>query len=1197
MILMKGFKPPTAILPFICFGGGLIMFARLCLLLLALGGGLVVAADSGTGESDRLTGDGQDDVLKGRAGNDRLAGGAGQDELYGNRGRDHLKGGIDADALYGGAGDDRLRGGGGEDALHGGAGDDFLSGGGGDDLLAGGPGDDRLRGSKGNDRLIGDAGDDSLHGGAGRDILTGGAGADRFLLLSPAANPTEADFITDFAPAEDRLVVGHRVAELWFKSRQKGKGESEGWTRIYADRERTQVLAVLAGVFDLRDYYGARTRSGVAVPVRGLEMSWPERVRAGESIGELLQAGASVGEMVMAGVSIDDLRKTAVPMAALRPANRDRLLRAAQSINAPTVALSTAPAVAMEIQAALREQASANAPSCVLSPFAEVTRCTIALPEVVYDDSIYPADMADQSENYLVRIDSSRVFDSGDGLEYEITAGNPQTQVRHVIRPNNRKAFRNLAGYRITGDGKLYPRHVYLLSRNKDQLQSQAALEFFDLRIWNFRQYGFENHRLNLEHCTAGSYRADDDSLVEAQDCSSKLYWPAEYTHLKTDTDELTIRVTQPSTGAQKTVLLTVLPNHRAYPEPSDLSKLYSTNTKQIAPASSRGLACFAADGTKVDDCTAQLPLVARRHSPLLIGRSPDQTEKYLLRVDAKRAFRRTDNLAYEIISGNPFFLFPYYGPPGSPLHDIASPKRTSFYRLEAYQIDRRGRIHIKDAWLLGRNNHVYEHDVDQLYQTVRATARFGSDYGEEGACRRLYNSPDQDCSGLYFHHPVAYTFGRTETDTLVVRVTNKTSGAVRDITVTIEPHPRALASVTDCAHETDPLERWACINSQPLIPKRDLITTDEMREALPDDLTFPKSEYHLVNAVEFNSLDDLENMGWMPESFRNNPNVEIKDGKLRLHARPVPTGKEDGMCELDSHGWRRINSLGVFEPGAGYLEYRFTKYPRQRGHGGNLIHWSRYGYRRTGFYVDAPDRIFNYSNDTTVAGVAPVRRSRLSRRSIAKLGYIEVDFVEKWTLDHDNPGFHVFIYPRNTKQFRTYPLQPLGFSQNHPHPLVYEHPTRRTETNFIESHFRPRDFVYFRWREGKDNKDRDKYGSGIYFSNGVPTPDRYASGTFLSTYGMELLDPKDAPLTTTEQKVPITIRSFLNGRLHAMSDCTPSPHYRVCSGDFVNGAPALRLELIPGAIATRPAPCSLMKSTVFELDHIRYWQRRKPAE
>lgn len=94
-----------------------------------------------------------------------------------------------------------------------GTGSDILVGGKQNDSLFAGDGNNLLFGDDGNDYLVGGAGNDSLIGGRGIDQMLGGAGSDSFYYFSSlegadlGAGITAPDFIGDFNPAEDKLII------------------------------------------------------------------------------------------------------------------------------------------------------------------------------------------------------------------------------------------------------------------------------------------------------------------------------------------------------------------------------------------------------------------------------------------------------------------------------------------------------------------------------------------------------------------------------------------------------------------------------------------------------------------------------------------------------------------------------------------------------------------------------------------------------------------------------------------------------------------------------------------------------------------------------------------------------------------------------------------------------------------------------
>ncbi|GAB5470326.1 MAG: hypothetical protein Kilf2KO_33560 [Rhodospirillales bacterium] len=140
-----------------------------------------VSARSGTGGSDRLTGDDQVNLLIGDDGADGLFGfdgdgGSGADTLEPLSGNvNDLEGTPHSDFLseefvdrFGASGSDSLAGAEGGDRLMGASGDDLLRGFAGDDYLVGVEGEDRLEGGGGDDTLLLSSGD-RVFGSSGRD--------------------------------------------------------------------------------------------------------------------------------------------------------------------------------------------------------------------------------------------------------------------------------------------------------------------------------------------------------------------------------------------------------------------------------------------------------------------------------------------------------------------------------------------------------------------------------------------------------------------------------------------------------------------------------------------------------------------------------------------------------------------------------------------------------------------------------------------------------------------------------------------------------------------------------------------------------------------------------------------------------------------------------------------------------------------
>ena len=617
-----------------------------------------------------------------------------------------------------------------------------------------------------------------------------------------------------------------------------------------------------------------------------------------------------------------------------------------------------------EINTILKELASRE--SSVCSVFAEeaTTRCLTVLPETVYDSSDRFIDrLPEQAKKYLIRIDTSRVFEATDNLTYEIVSGSPKHTVRDIFE--GKGLIYNLSGYRITSDGKLYPKDVFLLGRNSSKYSMEGDMFNAAHRI----NYPFTEWY--LKQCLV----INDRSL----DCSNFYDYHVEHTFLRTDTDTLTIKVKNTSMNITKTVVVNVYPTPSAFPAPVATSP-------PPPPASSDGVSCLSAESKVIADCTVSLPLVAYDNSPNSITGGnfvtrPEQANRYLVRVDAENAFPAAARLSYRILSGNPHYSISHEG---------------RIVNLNGYLINPEGKVYTKDVWLLGRNRNAYELEKDQLTRILFFEwLGFRGPFIEHSRCRPVFDSDDVDCSGLHSFR-WNYTFGKNKKDTLVIRVTNQDTSEARDITVKINPHPYALRLASECASDDD-LHEWGCINAAPLIPDREFTTTDAMRNALPSDLVLDKSKYELAAATEFDSFEEMENIFHVPVWFRESDDIRIVNGKLQMLIRPVP-GSTSGKCGYSN--FKLINSNGVFEPAAGYIEYRVAKYPRIRAVGGNVFMWSRYGAEDSQFQLDLPNRVVRSNG-----------RKKVTRTDLGRLGFAEIDFMERW-FETSNPFFAIHTYP-----------------------------------------------------------------------------------------------------------------------------------------------------------------------------------------
>ena len=648
------------------------------------------------------------------------------------------------------------------------------------------------------------------------------------------------------------------------------------------------------------------------------------------------------------------------------------------------------------------------------------TPCVIQLPNIVFDSSErFSGRVPDQSGKYLVRIDASAVFPPATNISYRILSGNPTYDYRWTSPTGIKRSIR-LSGYHINSEGKLYTKDVWLLGRNSALYDDANERAIFRAINGSGRSGG---------DWTWVTWRGRCPILGSGvHDCTNLHNYQFDYTFNRTDTDVLVIEVKNRDTGEQREITVHINPSPDSSPSPRRVS-----SDEPITPAPSTGLSCFSASAERINNCTQNLPLVVRENAERFWW--INQPDNYFVRVDASNAFPASNRLSYTILSGNPTYTY----------EKTLSSGIKQIIDLAAYGINSEGEIYPKDVWLLGRNQNIYARERDQLESVHRSFAI------DRSLCRRILNSRNIDCSGLH-NFSMNYTFGKTEADNLVVRVEDRDTQVKRDITVTINPHPHAVSLASQCASNDD-LQEWACINAAPLIPERQFTTTSAMRNSLPTTLARHRSKYDLVAAVEFNSFDEMENMFDVPMSFRTSLEVRITNGKLQLLINPVPTS--NGRCVYSKNPW--VDSTGVFEPGAGYLEYKVTKYPKISAVGGNVIMWSRYGAGHGAFWLAPPNRVWRSNGRTSV-----------TRSDIGRIGYAEIDFLERW-------GY--FSYPYFV--VHTYPLTDDRY------PVVRERPTIGGLP--IHSSTIPKAHYYKSWGAGSSNNDTT------------------GANTYSITYGMEI--------------------------------------------------------------------------------------------
>ena len=201
---------------------------------------------------ENIFGSSYQDFLIGNNGANLIRGHAGRDFLFGHGGNDRLEGGDDSDTLHGEDGADMLWGNDGNDWLWGWAGVDTMVGGFGNDFYnvldagdvlieSAGEGSDtvltpvsyalpsgadietlrpanpsgmealNLTGNGSGNLVSGNDGNNVIAGGDGNDELTGRAGQDSFLFDTPLNATFNLDVITDFAVADDTILLDQDI--------------------------------------------------------------------------------------------------------------------------------------------------------------------------------------------------------------------------------------------------------------------------------------------------------------------------------------------------------------------------------------------------------------------------------------------------------------------------------------------------------------------------------------------------------------------------------------------------------------------------------------------------------------------------------------------------------------------------------------------------------------------------------------------------------------------------------------------------------------------------------------------------------------------------------------------------------------------------------------------------------------------------
>ena len=462
---------------------------------------------------------------------------------------------------------------------------------------------------------------------------------------------------------------------------------------------------------------------------------------------------------------------------------------------------------------------------------------------------------------------------------------------------------------------------------------------------------------------------------------------------------------------------------------------------------------CESIDSKKMR-CTTELPLGLEGG---LVGYNFGRPPMNLFdfnRKDIRDLFSAGADLTYSITSGNPRLVLENI------VFGNAQPIIFTGFQMDAAD----GRLNVRDPYLLSRNSSRYMHPDELEFVTSHHLShpkRYQFACGKNTVCPV---GTEYEINNYYFD----YSFARTEDFDLSIRVSNKNlASEFVDINLIIKANRHAVSLKKNCPSIDDkPIEHWLCVRPGEIIPTPPvkLVTTSAMQNSLPDDLVLAKDRYELVANIEFNSLEEAKR--YMDSNKIDDPTaVEVKGGKLIFHQRKVDRG--DGTCYFGPESAAAISTHRRLEMGLGYFEIKFDEYPNLPAAGGNMIMWNRYGVGHTEF-TRPPDRLMRWAVENK-DGLPTSENSIRARRRLARIGFSEIDYIERWRPHTIETAFNVFGWPVHPE---LYLKDPDGKSIKYP--LAHFYHQQRTSWPFVTN---------ARTRTRKDN------------------PEHY----FTSTLGMEL--------------------------------------------------------------------------------------------
>ena len=281
------------------------------------------------------------------------------------------------------------------------------------------------------------------------------------------------------------------------------------------------------------------------------------------------------------------------------------------------------------------------------------------------------------------------------------------------------------------------------------------------------------------------------------------------------------------------------------------------------------------------------------------------------------------------------------------------------------------------------------------------------------------------------------YTYARTQADQIVVRLQHPKYR--HDFPVTVSPNPEAIDINRRCAALSGTLsrlDRWLCINGREIIPT-DLARAPTKAEvcALPAELrqTWGNdlNSYQLAVSADFNHIREVEKLFSVeiylaPEYWESTgyPAHEVSNGAWIQRYEPVRNTSVGGFGIYELSG-PTMDSRGRFEFSSGYLEVRqLNDIPLIDARGPYFILWSRYGHGHDQMSEPPDLSIFDEELRTGLGQRVDLDAADplpspyfLPRNVLSKVGFLEIDFWERWALSLGGPLWVVHTYPYGPNQ------------------------------------------------------------------------------------------------------------------------------------------------------------------------------------